>query len=81
DGQIAAQHDGLPAGGERPTRSWLPGEIIADKHELPDEDETDDPLRLAVGMYELSTGERLPAYGCEGHRLTDDAINLATIGP
>ncbi|HSM54773.1 MAG TPA: glycosyltransferase family 39 protein [Candidatus Sulfomarinibacteraceae bacterium] len=79
DGQLAGQHDGLPAGGERPTSSWLPGEIIVDEHKLAVEEEVEGPLRLTAGMYDLTTGERLPMYGCDGQRLPNDAINLTTL--
>lgn len=34
DGEKIAQHDGLPAGGRRPTTSWLPGEVITDAHPI-----------------------------------------------
>jgi hypothetical protein len=75
EGRLLAQHDGLPRRGERPTTTWLPGEVIADEHTLrPDTyAETAQPL---IGMYDLQTGERLAAYDCAGHRLPDDAIPL-----
>lgn len=31
---IQAQHDGPPAAGRWPTTAWLPGQVIADRHEL-----------------------------------------------
>ena len=33
-GQVIAQHDGPPAGGERPTTGWVEQEYIADVHTL-----------------------------------------------
>ena len=33
-GPPLAQHDGVPAGGTRPTSGWAPGEVITDPHVL-----------------------------------------------
>ena len=33
-GPPAAQHDGTPADGARPTTGWAPGEVVADPHRL-----------------------------------------------
>lgn len=50
DGRLVAQEDRLPAGGARPTTSWLPEEVIVDRFELvlPDD--------LAAGRYTLEIG-------------------------
>jgi hypothetical protein len=60
DGDILAQHDGLPQGGERPPYGWLPGEYIADSHllHLPGT-LIDGDYRLAVGLYDPVTAQRL----------------------
>jgi hypothetical protein len=79
EGALLAQHDGLPGEGKRPTTTWLPGEIIADRHELVLSEHYAGPARLLVGMYDLATMERLPAYDCAGQRLPADAIHLAEI--
>lgn len=76
---LLAQHDGLPGEGKRPTTTWLPGEIIADRHELLLSEPYAAPARLLVGMYDLATMERLQAYDCKGQRLPTDAIPLAGI--
>lgn len=34
-GPPVAQHDGVPAGGTRPTTGWAPGEVITDPHSIP----------------------------------------------
>jgi hypothetical protein len=57
DGRILAQHDGVPADGTRPTRGWLPGEVIADAHPLRRPPGT---VALAVGLYDPATGLRVP---------------------
>ena len=79
DEQLRAQHDGPPQGGAFPTLEWLPGDVIADAHELvlPPEAE---PGRYAIraGLYSLGSGERLPAYDERDLRWADDAIELNT---
>ena len=61
DGRILAQHDGVPAGGARPTNEWLAGEYVSDAHELAwREAGYSGPARLAVGLYDPLTGARLP---------------------
>jgi hypothetical protein len=59
DGQIIAQHDGPPANGSRPTRGWLPGEVIVDPHVLSWQREYRGAATLRVGLYDPATGERL----------------------
>ncbi len=59
NGEKIAQHDGLPAGGTRPTTSWLPGEVIADVHPIVV------PTDLPQGQYAILVAiyrddERLP---------------------
>ncbi len=46
-GTPVAQHDGVPAGGMRPTTGWRPGETIADLHKL------EIPEELTEGRYVL----------------------------
>jgi 4-amino-4-deoxy-L-arabinose transferase-like glycosyltransferase len=60
EGTILAQHDGLPQDGARPPYGWLPGEYIADCHRLhlPVTLEDGD-YRLAVGLYDPVTAQRL----------------------
>ena len=55
-GQIFSQRDFAPAGGARPTTSWLPGEIIADSYRL---DLPPAHFSLRLGLYNPLTGERL----------------------
>jgi len=60
-GETVVQADGQPQTGAYPTAFWDAGETIADDHalllpaDLPGGDYT-----LAVGLYRLDTGERLP---------------------
>ena len=71
DGRLIAQHDGLPAGGARPTNEWLAGEFVTDLHELTwRETGYSGPARLIVGLYDPLTGERLStAEGTDHVRL------------
>jgi uncharacterized membrane protein len=68
---LVAQHDGWPAGGARPTHTWVQGEIINDPHPLPG---------LPAGKYQIRVGlyvgqERLPVtFGPEA--LPDRALSL-----
>jgi hypothetical protein len=60
DGRLIGQHDGIPAGGERPTTSWVPGEVIADVHEMEFSDlEYRGKALVEVGLYESLTVERV----------------------
>ncbi|MGQ9600362.1 MAG: glycosyltransferase family 39 protein [Anaerolineae bacterium] len=77
NGQVAAGQDGQPASGTRPTTSWVPGEYIADLHEVPL------PAELPSGSYVIEVGlydagarnmPRVPVLGKEGKRETDRVI-------
>lgn len=64
EGHPRAQHDGMPAEGERPSSGWVPEEVIVDRHRLAI------PADLAPGRYSLVaavyhplTGARLPVAG------------------
>jgi 4-amino-4-deoxy-L-arabinose transferase-like glycosyltransferase/Ni/Co efflux regulator RcnB len=75
-GNIIAQQDGPPAAGRYPTMWWLAGDAVPDPHVL----ELVGPLPrragLRVGMYDPTTGVRLPAFDLHGARLPDDVIPL-----
>jgi hypothetical protein len=72
-GQVIAQHDGIPAGGSRPTSGWSQGERIVDRHAIvvpygtpPGE------ASLLAAAYDPATGERIPLGG-------SDQVGLGTI--
>ena len=50
EGEILAQHDGIPGEGGLPTLGWLPGEYVVDAHSLYL------PAGLPPGEYRLSVG-------------------------
>lgn len=71
-GNFAGQRDQLPGDGQFPTTSWLPGEYIVDRREIPI-DGAAPPGRylLEVGLYDPVTLERLPVSTAEGQPLGD----------
>ncbi|MBX6773070.1 MAG: glycosyltransferase family 39 protein [Chloroflexi bacterium] len=78
-GKVRAQHDGLPAGGERPTTTWAPGETIADRHVLIIPPDTPSGVdRLEIGLYDAATGERLRTASGEDRILLDQSVRVAT---
>jgi hypothetical protein len=79
-GELVAQSDGVPAGGDRPTWSWLKDEIIQDLRSLTIPAELPEGLySVAVGLYDYGTLARLPAFEPAGARLADDRIELGTV--
>lgn len=62
DDEIQGQGDGPPVGGFYPTSFWDPGETVEDERQVLISAQTEDgTYRLAVGLYLLSTGERMTA--------------------
>ncbi|MFQ5459400.1 MAG: hypothetical protein ACE5EL_01260, partial [Anaerolineae bacterium] len=75
-GTPVAQHDSEPAGWTRPTTSWLPGEVIVDRHVLTvPPDLAPGAYGLAVVVYDAASGERLALAG--GPAAPMDALVLA----
>lgn len=65
-GQVIAQQDGEPAGGSRPTSTWLPGEEVVDRHSLPVPLGTPpNAYNLALAVYDPTSGERLVFSGSD----------------
>jgi hypothetical protein len=60
DGFILAQGDGTPRNGDYPTTFWQPGETVIDPHLIPlDEGTPPGSYRLAIGLYQRESGQRL----------------------
>lgn len=79
ENQIWGQTDSIPGQGEAPTTSWLEGEIVTDEYEILVDPET--PVGecfVEIGMYDASTGERLPVYDMAS-RMVGDHIVLPPI--
>ena len=67
NGQVLAQFDGQPQGGNYPTSQWVPGELITDSYPiLLPPDASPGPYQVFLGFYEEATLLRLPVP-------TDDA--------
>lgn len=59
EGNIVQQADREPQAGQAPTTSWLENEVVMDKFVFPVDEKLKDVARIAVGLYNPSTGERL----------------------
>jgi uncharacterized membrane protein len=64
-GQIVAQSDGQPIGGQYPTSLWAKGEYVRDEHMLAIGNLPQGKFQLRIGMYLPYSGERLLADGAE----------------
>lgn len=80
DDQVWAQQDNQPQGGSYPTMAWPPNERVVDRYRLNlNPGAPRGEYRLLVGMYDLNTGQRLPAVDEAGQSLPDSAILLTTL--
>lgn len=78
--QLVAGWDSQPLNGLYPTSNWKPGEVVADTFTLSlPPNLPPGSYRLVTGMYNLDTGERLPAVGADGRPLPGDMIVLRQI--
>jgi hypothetical protein len=76
-GGIAAQWDAMPRENTFVTTAWPVGEIVDDPHPVPlPEEMTSGTYRIALGVYDRPTGDRLPAYGPDGEPVAGDAVLL-----
>jgi 4-amino-4-deoxy-L-arabinose transferase-like glycosyltransferase len=60
-GKLVAQADGPPDDGRWPTRYWLPGTAVMDVHRLLLNGLPPGTYSVAAGLYQLSSGQRLPS--------------------
>ncbi|MEP7359068.1 MAG: hypothetical protein ABI847_17590, partial [Anaerolineales bacterium] len=83
DGQVHGQVDAWPVSGTRATSGWASGEIINDPYTIRVEpDAPPGEYQVEIGLYLLSTGERLPVLNADGEPV-DDHVLLAglRVGP
>ncbi len=67
DDQLYGQWDNPPVRGSYPTTDWSPGESVVDQYEIPvNFDAPPGEYRLLVGLYDPSTGTRLPVLDNTG---------------
>jgi hypothetical protein len=58
---IVGQRDEAPSHGSRPTTGWVTGEYVVDSHNVPIDPSTPaGRYRIEVGIYDPSTGARVP---------------------
>jgi hypothetical protein len=79
-GGLVTQGDGHPLLGVFPFLLWRVGDRVRDVRSivLPEQSGAG-PLALALGVFNVATGQRLEAVDDEGHRLPDDAAIIGTV--
>jgi hypothetical protein len=75
---MRGQRDSMPVDGQRPTSGWVSGEIVVDDYqiEIRDGEARGDGYRLAIGLYDPATGERLPVVDAHGETTGDGRFFL-----
>jgi len=76
---IVAQNDAMPLNNTYPTRWWVMNEVVSDPVVLSLADVPPGRYRLAVGVYEPQTGQRLPVTDAAGHPQPDNRLVLDEI--
>lgn len=67
DNHVWGQKDGIPGDGIQPTTGWAQGEVIVDEYDVPIQVDTPPGKYLIeIGLYELTTGQRLPVLDTAG---------------
>jgi 4-amino-4-deoxy-L-arabinose transferase-like glycosyltransferase len=80
DGNLVAQHDGLPREGLMPTLAWQAGDVIDDPHPLAlPPDAPPGQYTLRIGVYESATKERLAVIDADGQPVSDNVAVLTTV--
>jgi hypothetical protein len=75
-GALVAQADVVPRDWTYPTTWWESGEIVSDKIPLSLEEVPPGQYRLAVGVYDAESGERLAAIDAAGEELSEGRLVL-----
>jgi len=74
-GVKAGQVDFLPCDGGCPTNTWRPGDLVGEWLQVPVyPDAPPGRYRLLIGMYDLSTGERLPWFDAHSNPAGDALV-------
>jgi hypothetical protein len=74
-GETLAGADTMPRDNAYPTTAWPAGPVIDDRHLVPLNLPAGE-YRVALGMYDLASGQRLSVRDSDGERVADDAILL-----
>lgn len=75
-GQIVTQVDREPQAGQAPSTSWLSGEVIIDEIKVPVTEATAVTRSITVGLYDPSTGQRVPVLNAQGAEVGDNVVLL-----
>jgi hypothetical protein len=75
-GETIGQLDGVPYNGLYPPINWQPNQIITDRRALPPAFDRTHLAAIAIGIYDPTTGERLPATTADGQPLPDNRLIL-----
>jgi 4-amino-4-deoxy-L-arabinose transferase-like glycosyltransferase len=79
DGTMWGQQDSTPGCTVRPTVLWGPGQVVRDEYTIPiDPSAPVGEIPLLVGMYSLTTEERLPVHDPDGVAI-GDSIPLTVV--
>jgi hypothetical protein len=82
DGKPIGEGDGPPANGDYPTTFWEPGETIVDLHRVEVPPGIQPGLyQVAIGLYGLESGQRLPVWDSAGVPQSDHCILLPVTWP
>jgi hypothetical protein len=73
EGELLAQADFQPKNGLYPTSVWTIGEAIDDCETL-EAASLPDKWRIAIGLYELESGQRLPVVDRDGLLLDNATV-------
>ncbi len=77
-GALIGSGDSQPFGGDYPTSWWRAGEtLVEDRVALLTPESAPEKVALAIGLYRLSDGSRLPVIDASGQRVRDDQIVLS----
>ena len=81
DEEIYGQRDTFPLNGRLPTSHWVPEEILSDSYHLDVADDAPEgAYSLAIGMYDVRNGKRLPARRADDSaRLPNDQVLLPKV--
>jgi hypothetical protein len=77
DGPPVAQADFQPKGGHYPTGAWTPGEAIDDCTSIDAPTLPASGWQIELGLYDLSTSQRLPVQDARGNTLPDGRVLLS----
>ena len=77
DGRPHGQIDRFPGGGAVPTTSWAPGQVVVEEIALPVAANAPAGMYyVAVGLYDATSGGRLPVTDASGQPLPDAQVVL-----